>query len=205
MPEMNGFEATEYIRKVMKSKIPIIALTADVTSVDVQKCKLAGMNDYISKPVDEKLLYGKMVGLVKKSILMAQQEAFNAENLTSNKVKYVDLQYLIRRTKANPDIMMEMISLYLEQTPPLVSAMKLSLQNKDWTTLNAAIHKMIPSFSIMGFSPEFELMAKKVQAYANLQNETDNIHDMVSQLENICNQACQELIEELNIIKNNKK
>ncbi len=31
MPEMNGFEATEYIRKTMKSEIPIIALTADVS------------------------------------------------------------------------------------------------------------------------------------------------------------------------------
>jgi len=32
MPEMNGFEATEHIRKTMGSKIPIIALTADVTT-----------------------------------------------------------------------------------------------------------------------------------------------------------------------------
>ncbi|MBC7413193.1 MAG: response regulator, partial [Bacteroidia bacterium] len=61
MPEMNGFEATEYIRNVMKSQIPIIALTADVTSVDVEKCKAFGMNDYISKPIDEKLLYIKIV------------------------------------------------------------------------------------------------------------------------------------------------
>jgi CheY-like chemotaxis protein len=37
MPEMNGFEATEYIR-TMNSKIPIIALTAD-TTVDLAKCK----------------------------------------------------------------------------------------------------------------------------------------------------------------------
>jgi CheY-like chemotaxis protein len=38
MPEMNGFEATEHIRKTMNSTIPIIALTADVTTVDVEKC-----------------------------------------------------------------------------------------------------------------------------------------------------------------------
>ncbi len=64
MPEMNGFEATEYIRKTMKSTIPIIALTADVMSVDVVKCKEFGMDDYISKPIDEKLLYTKIVTLV---------------------------------------------------------------------------------------------------------------------------------------------
>ncbi len=68
MPEMNGFEATDYIRNKMNSKIPIIALTADVTTVDLAKCKAVGMNDYIAKPVDERLLYSKIVGLVKKPL-----------------------------------------------------------------------------------------------------------------------------------------
>ncbi len=66
MPEMNGFEATDYMRKTMKSKIPIIALTADVTTVDVSKCKEFGMDDYISKPINENLLYSKIVALVKE-------------------------------------------------------------------------------------------------------------------------------------------
>ena len=61
MPEMNGFEATKYIRDIMRLEIPIIALTADVTTVDVGKCKAVGMNDYISKPIDEKLLYEKIM------------------------------------------------------------------------------------------------------------------------------------------------
>jgi CheY-like chemotaxis protein len=66
MPIMNGFEATEEIRKKLKLKIPIIALSADVTTVDVAKCKAVGMDDYIAKPIDEKLLYNKIVGLTKK-------------------------------------------------------------------------------------------------------------------------------------------
>ena len=66
MPEMNGFEATAYIRKTMKSQIPIIALTADVTSADVTKCKEFGMDDYITKPINENILYNKIVGLIKK-------------------------------------------------------------------------------------------------------------------------------------------
>ncbi len=67
MPEMNGFEATKYIREEMKSQIPIIALTADVTTVDAEKCIALGMNDYISKPIDEKLLYSKMIKAWKKN------------------------------------------------------------------------------------------------------------------------------------------
>ncbi|MCE3294717.1 MAG: sensor hybrid histidine kinase [Crocinitomicaceae bacterium] len=67
MPEMNGFEATAYIRVQLKSDIPIIALTADVTSVDTDKSQAAGMNDYISKPIDEKLLYRKIMKYVNKN------------------------------------------------------------------------------------------------------------------------------------------
>jgi PAS domain S-box-containing protein len=67
MPEMNGFEATKYIRNVMNSNIPIIALTADVTSADVEKCIAAGMNDYVSKPIDEKVLYAKIITSLKES------------------------------------------------------------------------------------------------------------------------------------------
>ena len=67
MPEMNGFEATKYIRNTLKSDIPIIALTADVTTADVEKCTAVGMNDYIAKPVDERILYSKIMGLMKKA------------------------------------------------------------------------------------------------------------------------------------------
>ena len=66
MPEMNGFDATAYIRNTMNSSIPIIALTADVTSIDVEKARAVGMNDYISKPVDEQLLYNKIIKVLQK-------------------------------------------------------------------------------------------------------------------------------------------
>jgi len=74
MPEMDGFEATEYIRNNLNSKIPIIALTADVTTVDLTKCEAAGMNDYISKPVDEQLLYSKIVGLLRNQLVIQPYE-----------------------------------------------------------------------------------------------------------------------------------
>lgn len=67
--------------------------------------------------------------------------------------------------------------------------------------MHAAAHKMIPSFAIMGISADFENMAKKVQEYANTQQQKDGINDLVSQLENICTQACDELKEEYNLIK----
>jgi len=202
MPEMNGFEATEYIRNKMNSKIPIIALTADVTTVDLAKCRSVGMNDYIAKPVDERVLYSKIVGLVKKAhpVNIPMDVLFSSVK----KPRCIDLDYLNHRTKSNPVVMMEMISLYLEQTPPLILAMKKGFEQKDWASLHSAVHKMIPSFSIMGIHISFENMAKKVQEYAHTQESSEEINDMVMQLETVCAQACLELEEELTMIKNNQ-
>jgi CheY-like chemotaxis protein len=64
MPVMNGLEAADHIRTKIRSQIPIILLTADVTTMNEEKCKAAGMNDYIAKPVNEKILVEKMMRLL---------------------------------------------------------------------------------------------------------------------------------------------
>jgi CheY-like chemotaxis protein len=58
MPEMDGYEATQEIRKIESLKaLPIIALTAKAMKEDKEKCFAVGMSDYISKPVNlEQLL-----------------------------------------------------------------------------------------------------------------------------------------------------
>jgi PAS domain S-box-containing protein len=203
MPEMNGFEATEYIRYTMNSDIPIIALTADVTTSDLNKCKAVGMNDYISKPVDDRLLYSKIVSTVKKKMILNEQP--ETQKSEPAKLKCINMDYLKQLTKSNPTLMMEMISLYLEQTPVLIRNMKESSDSKDWNLLQAAAHKLIPSFSIVGMHSDFEIMAKKVQEYAGTQQTTDKISDLVLKLEMVCNQACVELREEFTRIKTTSK
>lgn len=64
MPEMNGIETTKHIRNKIKSQVPIIVLTADVTTMDAEKCRAEGMNDYIAKPINEKSLHEKMTKLL---------------------------------------------------------------------------------------------------------------------------------------------
>jgi CheY-like chemotaxis protein len=203
MPEMNGFETTDYIRKTLHSNVPIIALTADVTTVDLMKCKSIGMNDYIAKPVDDKLLYSKIVGLVKKT---STEGTTLPEKISASAAsKYVNLGYLDKRTKSNPTLMMEMISLYLEQTPTLLSTMKESLQNEDWSSLHSAVHKMIPSFLIMGINSDFESKAKKIQEYAVAKQQIDGIQELVNEIEFVCTEACKELEIEYNRIRELKK
>jgi PAS domain S-box-containing protein len=195
MPEMNGFEATKYIRDVMNSQIPIIALTADVTTTDLKRCKAVGMNDYISKPVDERLLYCKIIDLIKKPDLTCDN------GLVTKRSTCTDLTYLSDRTKGNPALMMDMISLYLDQTPDLISSMKQSLIDKDWDSLHTSVHKIIPSFYIVGIHKDFEDIGKEIQEYASTQRCLDELPDLVQQIENVCTQACNELKEAYDLIK----
>lgn len=56
MPVMDGFEATQRIRKSVHSTIPVIAVTADAMPEDRDRCLRAGMDDYITKPLEMKAL-----------------------------------------------------------------------------------------------------------------------------------------------------
>ncbi|MDP1843998.1 MAG: ATP-binding protein [Sediminibacterium sp.] len=199
MPIMNGFETTEFIRKKMNSLIPIIALTADVTTVDLAKCKLVGMNDYLAKPVNEKLLYNKIIAHIKTAKNRQPQLELNTKPLSG--VLCTDLTYLKKRTKSDTSLMIEMISLFLEQTPILISSMKSSLSSQDWQTLQASVHKIIPSFSIMGISEDFEVMAKQIKEYAQTIEKTASIPLLLTKIENVCIQAYSELEIELKLLK----
>ena len=199
MPEMNGFETTEYIRNHMAypiSEIPIIALTADVTTADLAKCTSIGMNDYLAKPMNEKLLFNKITKLLKKPIQVEKSLDEVMNDISNIKEKCINLDYLNQRTKGNSELLMEMISLYLEQTPTLIKTMRDSIHKRDWEGLLAASHKIIPSFSIVGINPEFEEMAKKIHEYALLQQKFEEINDMFIKIERVCLKACQELDEE---------
>ena len=77
------------------------------------------------------------------------------------KQKIINMTFVMNLTKSDPKLMMEMIGLYLEQTPPLITEMKDSFNKKDWKMLYATVHKMIPSFSIVGISIDFWNHGKK--------------------------------------------
>jgi PAS domain S-box-containing protein len=60
MPEMDGIQATRYIRTELKSKVPIIALTANAVKEEIEGYLSEGLNDYLVKPFDEKALLQKL-------------------------------------------------------------------------------------------------------------------------------------------------
>lgn len=70
LPEMDGYEATRQIRNTLpspKNNIPIMAMTAHAMSGEEEKCRAVGMNGYISKPFDQKVLYSRIVSIINES------------------------------------------------------------------------------------------------------------------------------------------
>ncbi|HQL41477.1 MAG TPA: response regulator, partial [Candidatus Omnitrophota bacterium] len=67
MPVLDGLQATRMIRereKISKEHIPVVAMTARAMAEDEKKCLDAGMDAYISKPIDAQKFYGTIEGVV---------------------------------------------------------------------------------------------------------------------------------------------
>jgi len=67
MPIMDGFEATEHIREVLNSKVPIVGLPANALNGERERSLEKGMDDYVSKPFQPEMLYEKIHGFIFRS------------------------------------------------------------------------------------------------------------------------------------------
>ena len=76
MPNLDGLEATRRIRKTIdQSELPIIALTASALEEDRKKVFNAGMNDFVTKPVDPEILYSKLAKWLPETGIAFEQQA----------------------------------------------------------------------------------------------------------------------------------
>jgi HPt (histidine-containing phosphotransfer) domain-containing protein len=102
----------------------------------------------------------------------------------------INMEYLTKRTRSNPALMMEMISLYLDQTPPLLEMMHKGSADSDWDLVYQAVHKMIPSFTIMGIPERYESLARKIQENAYTRTGTGSLPAMIDELEQVGKAVC---------------
>lgn len=81
MPEMDGFEATRMIRKLETGiDVPIIAMTAHTIENEQERCREAGMNDCLTKPINDEVLFESIKKWVNKPIeIVLQQQDYILE------------------------------------------------------------------------------------------------------------------------------
>ena len=151
MPVMNGYEATANIRQELKNNIPIIAMTAHDLPGERVKCLQGGMNEYISKPIDEDLLFSminKLAGHNKQAIgKSCDPIPAVAASITE---KVCNLHYLIDITRGNKNMMSNIIDVFLEETPAELSSLSEAINTTNYRIILDITHKIRSSFSLLG-------------------------------------------------------
>jgi PAS domain S-box-containing protein len=187
MPEMNGFEATAAIRNELKSKVPIIALTANAMAGEGEKCLLVGMDDYMSKPININLLFEKMLALAS---LRKQPEA-----ATPSKKRLIDLGFLVQTLNGKKEVIRETIDLFLEHVPKDLEVMQEAIAKADYTTIKSIAHKMKSTMSLMG-SHDITSLLEEMEILGSTERNMEKIITLNQSLGLLCAEAMQEIARE---------
>ena len=151
MPVMDGIEATKRLRTLGYKK-PIIALTANVMTQDIQAYRSIGCNDHIGKPIDKQtLLYALSNHLPSINISTPKEDKKNDTKKDDGWQQLVDL-YIKR----------------LEKVPEIYNAY---IAQRQWVTLKNEAHKIKGSALSYGF-PEIGEIAQQIETEA--ETETGN-------------------------------
>ncbi len=147
MPEMDGFEATRQIRKREGNNrhTTIIAMTASASDGDREECLAAGMDDYISKPVNPEALR-EAIERKRPRDRDALGTQIGTELSGSRSGKVVDTKTLdaLRdlQTATDGDFLNEIIDLFIKETPHRLSAIKGALANSNARLLAQQAHAL---------------------------------------------------------------
>ncbi len=139
MPVMDGMEATRQIRALEDKEaavVPVVALTANV-GVTMEEYRLAGFNEVLTKPVDEKLLSDVLRRYTSKN----EEVNPTAMALGSSESLY-DLRMIENISGGDPAFIRQMVKLFLDNMPVNIKTLRTALENKDWEMMWKTAHKM---------------------------------------------------------------
>jgi CheY-like chemotaxis protein len=142
MPEMDGYETTEYIRNKLHSQsdIPIIAMTAHAYSSDVTRCIAAGMNDYISKPFDPDDLYSKII----KYCGQTRDTKVISLNPSDIILKYqIDMSPIYEIVNGDNDFVNELMLVYDRQTPLFIEKLRTYTKSQNFEAIRCSNRRTV--------------------------------------------------------------
>jgi two-component system sensor histidine kinase/response regulator len=142
MPEMDGFETTEKIRELEKSKnsrTHIIALTAHATSEDRDQCLAFGMDGYLSKPIRFEKLF-KMIKECPAESPKKQAAPSNQEQ--KNEPIWVDQKELLKRMEGDWELLIELIEIFKENSVDMIGEIYEAFGEADVEKLARSAHSM---------------------------------------------------------------
>lgn len=194
MPVMDGFETTKAIRQgdPKKSKVPIIALTANATQKDFENCITAGMNDCITKPFTQEDLFQALTKYLGRKLTIKQRAV---EELSKTKdLPVIDLSYLKKVSNNNGQFIQEIVASFLESMPNTVEDIKTQLAQKNWEQLSRVVHKIKPTITLMGIHHLKDKIVLLEQESKNGQNE-NTIQELAEEVSLFLSRAIKSLRE----------
>ena len=175
MPVMDGYEATRAIR-LMDSHMrdaTIVALTANATPADIQKCLASGMNDYLPKPFTPDDLYRK---IFRDLTVNSERQNGNPRKIRKESTSSFDLAYLRSVSDNNHEFLQEMIQTFVDSTPPVLKEMQAAATAKNWKKLSRLAHQIKPSFGLMGM----DALRKTVFSIEEDADQRKDVDELVS-------------------------
>ena len=188
MPGMDGYAATREIRSKLKRDIPIIAMTAHAAPGDREKSLHNGMNEYISKPIDEKELFRIIVQFTGMNSSQPKPEKEVVKEAPPG-YAFIDLEYMYGISEGNKEYEKSVTEQFLEVIPSDIETLDLALVNQDQATIRRMAHRMRSDVAIMG-------LLEMLQSYLDvLEYETfdeTKFQQVISAVRAICLQALPE-------------
>ncbi len=176
MPEMDGHTATREIRN-LKSEIrnvPIIAMTAHAIKGDRERCLEAGMDEYVSKPIDSDKLFDAIEKLTRNPGNPGTTEDVSAA---------LDKEILLKAFEGDWDFLKEVVDVFLSDYPRLLDNLRRAHKDSDSDTLMRAAH------SLKGMLKNFQAEPAADVAYKLEKKGKENNFDGVPQaIENLVGQ-----------------
>ena len=152
MPIMDGYMATRQIRGVLGSQVPIIAMTAHALASEREQCLQAGMNDFLSKPFQP----ADLQKLLRKYVPFSVNEVADEQEIKvpSSSESRICLDSLLNVAGGNKEFALELVDLFLEQTPLQIEQVRRAIAANDLHTISRVIHTQKATLGYFGLLEE---------------------------------------------------